>query len=136
MHTGVIFNLLINTLTHTHTHTHTHTQLVMGEEAVLTFSCTSVVEREEWTEAFRVLNQLAQPCGNPQQVTLPITGEEGERGEGRRWEGERGEGRRWEGESWKIDSEQLKYSISGDKDIALDSHSCFCTQNLQCQVYS
>ena len=96
MHTGVIFNLLINTLTHTHTHTHTHTQLVMGEEAVLTFSCTSVVEREEWTEAFRVLNQLAQPCGNPQQVTLPITGEEGERGEGRRWEGKRGEGRRWE----------------------------------------
>ena len=76
---------------HTHMHTHTpHTctpQLVMGEDAVLTFSCTSVVEREEWTEAFRVLNQLAQPCGTPQQVPLPITGENEERGEGRR-EGE------------------------------------------------
>ena len=59
----------------------------MGEDAVLTFSCTSVVEREEWTEAFRVLNQLAQPCGTPQQVPLPITGEDEERGEGRR-EGE------------------------------------------------
>lgn len=67
-----------------HTCTHTHVQLVMGEEAVLTFSCTTVMEREEWTEAFRILNQLAQPYGSSKQATPPITGEGGGRGEGER----------------------------------------------------
>ena len=91
VHTACTVAYILSLPIYTHTCTHTpHTctpQLVMGEDAVLTFSCTSVVEREEWTEAFRVLNQLAQPCGTPQQVPLPITGEDEERGEGRR-EGE------------------------------------------------
>jgi len=73
-----------------HTCTHTHMQLVMGEEAVLTFSCTTVMEREEWTEAFRILNQLAQPYGSSKQVTPPITGEGGGRGEGEQMGGRRG----------------------------------------------
>ena len=31
----------------------------MCEEAVLTFGCGTFIEREEWTEAFKILNQLA-----------------------------------------------------------------------------
>ena len=48
------------------------------------------MEREEWTEAFRILNQLAQPYGSSKQVTPPITGEGGGRGEGEQVGGRRG----------------------------------------------
>ena len=37
-------------------------QLVKGEEVVLTFSCSSTLERDDWMESFRVLKQLALPC--------------------------------------------------------------------------
>ena len=54
---------------------HTHTQLVMGEEAVLTFGCGTFIEREEWTEAFRILNQLAPAFVGSQLATMtPIKG--------------------------------------------------------------
>ena len=66
-----------HTHTLTHTHTHTHTQLIMGDEAIVTFSCSSVVEREEWTEAFRVLNQLALPLDAAEQAAMPLTGKLG-----------------------------------------------------------
>ena len=66
-------------LSHPHTHTHTHactpTQLVMGDEAVLTFGCSTFIEREEWTEAFRILNQMAPAfVGSEMAGRTPIKG--------------------------------------------------------------
>lgn len=46
----------------------------MGEEAVLTFGCATVIEREGWTEAFRILNQLAPAFVGSQVVATPIKG--------------------------------------------------------------
>ena len=50
-------------------------QLVKGDEVILTFACSSIMEREEWLESFRILNQLAVPCDTGQQLNKPITGE-------------------------------------------------------------
>ena len=49
-------------------------QLIKGDEVILTFACPSIMEREEWTESFRVLNQLALPCDTEQQLSKPLTG--------------------------------------------------------------
>lgn len=49
-------------------------QLIKGDEVILTFACGSVMEREEWVESFRILNQLALPCDTGQYLSKPITG--------------------------------------------------------------
>ena len=50
-------------------------QLVMGDEAVLTFGCSTFIEREEWTEAFRILNQLAPAfIGSDMSSRTPVKG--------------------------------------------------------------
>ena len=58
---------------------------------ILTFACSSVMEREEWTESFRILNQLALPCETA-QGSKPQSGT-GE-GEGKGGGGEERKGRR------------------------------------------
>jgi hypothetical protein len=48
---------------------------VMGDEAVLTFGCSTFIEREEWTEAFRILNQLAPAfVGSEMSGRTPVKG--------------------------------------------------------------
>ena len=37
-------------------------QLLVGDEVVLTFGCSSVSEREEWMKAFDVFRQIALPA--------------------------------------------------------------------------
>ena len=49
-------------------------QLIKGDEVILTFACSSVHERDEWTDSFRVLNQLALPCDAGQQTNKPLSG--------------------------------------------------------------
>lgn len=47
----------------------------MGDEAVLTFGCGTFIEREEWTEAFRILNQLAPAFVSSELTAMtPIKG--------------------------------------------------------------
>lgn len=49
-------------------------QLIKGDEVILTFACGSMMERDEWTESFRILNQLALSCETGQPLSKPITG--------------------------------------------------------------
>ncbi len=51
------------------------TQLFLGEDPLITFSCATMVEREEWTEAFRVLKLLALPSVETVSSSSPHTGE-------------------------------------------------------------
>lgn len=37
-------------------------QLLVGDEVVLTFACSSAAERDEWTSAFDIFRQMALPA--------------------------------------------------------------------------
>lgn len=54
---------------------HPTSQLLKGEDVVLTFSCSTLVERDEWTESLRILNQLALCRADHRLSQLPHSGE-------------------------------------------------------------